>query len=148
MLTHGAVYQQQPGVRRPKYILVIVDYTTRLVLLIPMVEKNSLAVITALKANIYKFYGVPSEIVIDEDSVFTSHEMRRHFEEYDIYPDFVSTENHRSNGLAEVTVRIVHDYFKKLKPQEMHKWRGYVPEIQRTINDSPLSSMGRTSEGY
>ena len=80
------------GHRVSKSVLVIVDYTTRYTILVPVKEQTTKEVIDALIRHVYVPYGPPSEIIMDEGRAYTSQEMNDHCAEWGIYPNYISPE--------------------------------------------------------
>ena len=91
---------------------------------------------------VYAPYGTPSEIIIGEGRAFNSQEMKDHCAEWGIYPDYISPENHKSNGLAEVTVRMLHEHFRKLPEERLHHWDQELLKIQFAFANVPLADLG------
>mgnify|MGYP003342052802 FL=1 len=53
--------------------------------------------------------------------------------------DMASPENHRSNGLAEVYVKLLQNHFAQLEPKEQKEWVKAIPEIQYSLTHTPCS---------
>jgi hypothetical protein len=66
---------------------------------------------------------------MDQAGSFTSREMHAHYEEVGIEVDLVSPENHRSNGLAERMVRLLHKHLGRYWQDWLGQWFREVPEI-------------------
>ena len=90
--------------------LLVVDYFSRFIEVqnLPQLRTSS-AVITALKA-IFSHHGVPSVVVSDNGSQYTSEEMKNFATTYGFSQSTSSPHYPRSNGLAKRSVRTVSQF--------------------------------------
>jgi transposase InsO family protein len=131
--------QRSKKATKPRYCLIIVDKTTRFPLLIPVADVTTATTIEALEKEVYPKYGPPKTIILDAASSFTGSELDQHCRKYNILTDIISPENHRSNGLAELYVRFLHNHFSKMDHKLLDKWYTYIPQIQYSLCNTPLS---------
>jgi hypothetical protein len=125
--------------RKLKYCLVIVDKLSCYPILVPVTDTSAKTTIQALKLHLYSVFGTPAVVITDQASCFTSEEMKRHFEEASIEVDLISPENHRSNGLAELTVRLLHEHFGRYPQESLGKWYQELPEVAYSLRTTPCS---------
>ena len=120
-----------------RYCLVIVDKTTRFPIIVPVPDTKATTSIKAMEERLYPIFGEPDTIICDQHSSFAGAEMKAHTDAKAIELDTVSPENHRSNGLAEVYVRMLQNHFAQLSQEEQHKWVESIPEIQYALAHTP-----------
>jgi hypothetical protein len=133
---------KEEGTRRstkPRYCLVIVDKATRYPLLIPVPDTRAETTIKALQEKLYPLFGVPDIIICDEQSGLAGKEMQGHCQQKSIQLDMAAPENHRSNGLAEIYVKLLQNHFAQLDPKDQKEWVKAIPEIQYSLTHTPCS---------
>ena len=93
-----------------KFLIVAIEYFTK------WVEAEPVAQITAHKVqqfvwkNIVCRFGVPKRLVSDNDTQFTSHQLKNLCEEIGIQQVFASVEHPQTNGQVESANRVPVSY--------------------------------------
>lgn len=116
------------------YFLVIVDYLSHWLEILPITNKTSNAVINAFQ-EVFMRFGYPVEIVADNNP-FNSRECLMYFREKDISLVTSSPHYPRSNGMAEKAVHISKNILKKAK-EDVVDFRNFV----MCYNNTPLSGL-------
>jgi len=128
-----------------KYILVGIDYFTRLVSACVMPNKSSGSVIEVLKGWI-KEGDSPEEIITDNGKEFVSDEFRKYCRDEKIEHRKVSVESHRSNGRVERVIGTIREGLVKNKQGTLEgRLRKIVSAYNRTyhtaIDCTPMEAI-------
>ena len=126
---------------RQEYLL-IVDYLTKF----PIIRKTNLTAKSTIQhfKEIFSEYGIPTQIIVDRGSNFTSSDFQEFADKWQFQINFTSSEHHRANGEAERFVQTV----KKLLTKAQSA--GTEPELALLqLRCTPLSTQlggnGKTS---
>ncbi|CAM9616294.1 unnamed protein product, partial [Heterosigma akashiwo] len=139
-------------------ILVVVDYLTRYVFLVPVKGHQSEEVVAAFYNSIIPITGLPKVVVSDHDVAFTCEPFRSYARSLGIGIHMVAQGSSKSNGLVERVISRVHNIMRKwanrdgLHGAEMKNWKQwdrYVPFLEfvlrtthnRVIGTSPAESL-------
>lgn len=117
-----------------KYYLVIIDYFSHWLEILPLSDKTSTSVINAFQEAFTRF-GYPEEVIADNNP-FNSFECRKYYKDKDITLTTSSPHYPRSNGMAEKAVHISKTILKKAC-EDRKDYRDYV----LNYNNTPLSSL-------
>nr|XP_022905322.1 uncharacterized protein K02A2.6-like isoform X1 [Onthophagus taurus]XP_022905323.1 uncharacterized protein K02A2.6-like isoform X1 [Onthophagus taurus]XP_022905324.1 uncharacterized protein K02A2.6-like isoform X1 [Onthophagus taurus]XP_022905325.1 uncharacterized protein K02A2.6-like isoform X1 [Onthophagus taurus] len=96
-----------------KSFLVMIDYLTKWLEIIPLNSKQCSDIINAFK-NVLAIHGVP-DIVVSDNMPYSSFECRKFAKEYDFEFKTSSPRYPRSNGLAERFVQTAKNILRKTK---------------------------------
>lgn len=117
-----------------KYFLVVIDYFSHWLEILPLNDKTSKSVINAFQ-EIFCRFGLPEEIVADNNP-FNSFDCHTYYKSKDII--FTSSSPHypRSNGMAEKAVHISKSILKKAHEDKVD-YRDYL----LSYNNTPLTGL-------
>jgi len=96
-----------------EYILLAVDYVSKLVEVVATPTNNAKIVIKFLKKNIFSRFGVPGVLISDRGSHFCNTQLKKVLEFYNVRHIVVSPYHPQSNGQAEVLNREIKKILEK-----------------------------------
>lgn len=120
-----------------KYFLIIVDYFSHWLELLPLSDKSSKSIINALQ-NTFTRFGYPLELVADNNP-FSSHECQCYFKSKDIQLITSTPHYPKSNGMAEKAVHICKQILRKCTEDKTDFREGLM-----MYNNMPLSGLSVT----
>jgi hypothetical protein len=126
-------------------ILVVVDRLSKLVHLIPTTtDVTALDVANLFIKEVVRHHGMPSSIVSDRDSKFTSN-FWKHVMETTGTKLRMSTAFHpQTDGQTERVNRIIEEYLRHYVSAEQDNWDELLPLAEFALNDSYQESIGTT----
>ena len=86
------------------YYLLIVDYYSKFIAVENLQNPQSETVINKCK-KVFSQFGIPKELITDNDLEFSSHKFRSFSKTWDILHKTISPHYHQSNGLAERSIQ-------------------------------------------
>ena len=89
------------------FVLVVVDYTTRYVVLTPLMNKTAAKVAEVLYEEVILVFGAPEMMVTDGGTEFYNSTLRKYCSENGIQFQLSNTERQAENGKAEVFHKIL-----------------------------------------
>lgn len=117
-----------------KSYLVVVDYLSHWLEIIPIINKSSKSVINAFQ-EVFTRFGYPTEIIADNNP-FKSYECIQYYKSKDICITTSSPHYPRSNGMSEKAVNIAKNLLKKAREDNVD-YRDFL----LSYNCTPLSSL-------
>ena len=135
------LYSGVPSSDGYKAILVVTDYLTKWVVLIPIPNKTASTVIKAFWEHFVKPHGIPEIIQTDRGVEFVSN-LSKEF--WSLMADKMqSTPFHpRSQGVVERFNRTMSDMLAKIVGEQQTKWSQYLPRVQLEYNATVHSVTG------
>ena len=127
-------------------ILIMVEETSRYVMLWPVQNETSMKVLMAWLQT-FAIFGIPEYLYSDGQSSFTAECIKQFREICGITHDFSIPKQAHTNGLAETNCKEVGKLLRMLC-DEMHtfsRWSLLVPIIQRQLNCLTRSTLGCTA---
>ena len=116
-----------------RYILVTQDYLTRYILVEPLIDKSTAAIIRALWCSWLGYFGKPKEILSDNALEFTSNEFKTLCDRLNIKHVLTSVYHPQSNGKNERSHLILAEYIRHyIKEQE--QWDSILSQAMLTYN--------------
>lgn len=103
-----------PEIRQYKYVLLIVDHTTRFIEVIPTRSTSSKETIKILQKHWFDRYGIPGLIVSDNATGYISREMEVFLTENNVKHELTPPYNPESNGLVERLVQTLKAIIRKV----------------------------------
>lgn len=117
-----------------EHVCGIIDAFTRFTVLRPVSSPSSRSAISAI-VEISQFFGMPSQIVSDNGTAFTSKEYRSFCSENNIKISTVAVATPRANGQIERVFRVVKDSLRCLSDDDAGKdWVKNLPTVQWSLN--------------
>ncbi|XP_041470756.1 uncharacterized protein LOC121420251 [Lytechinus variegatus] len=127
--------------RRNRYILTIVDYATRYPEAIPLPSIEAERVAEAL-VSVFTRVGIPSEMLTDQGSQFTSEVMNHISRLLSIKQITTSPYHPIANGLVERFNGTLKQMLKRMCAERPSDWDRYVEPLLFAIRESPQESLG------
>ena len=111
-----------------KYILVCTDYVTKWVEAIALFRATEKSVVEFIYEEIFTWFGVPREIVIDQVTQFTSKLMQELTTKYGIRNCKSSPYHPQANGQVESTNKVLEAILTKTIHLHHKDWADRLPE--------------------
>lgn len=115
-----------------KYVLMAIDYFTRLIWARTLADKSQKSVIDTLKAW-FNAGSRPKELVVDNCREFNNTELRKLLWEYRVEMRIAGVEDHRSNRRIERAIRTMREGLLKCVNGD---FEDRVEEVTRKYNDT------------
>lgn len=125
-----------------KYVLVLIDYFTRVMSATVLRDKKAETVIAAIQR--YYVRGLrPEELITDNGREFTSTTFKEFCAEKNIEHRIVSVESHRSNGRVERVIGTIRERLEKVKEGKLEE---RIARICENYNQTYHSALKCTPE--
>lgn len=135
-----------PFVRSTKgntFLLVVIDAFSKFILIKAVKGTDTKYVITTLKEYFYTF-GVPSRLISDRGSCFTSHAFKKFMTELGIKHILNAVSTPRANGQVERYNKTITDALATANnSQPDNKWDEHVAKVQWSLNNTFNKGIGR-----
>ncbi|XP_036149749.1 uncharacterized protein LOC118647910 [Monomorium pharaonis] len=129
--------------RGNRYILVTQDYLTRYILVEPLVDKSTAAIIRALWYSWLRYFGKPKELLSDNALEFTSNEFKTLCDKLHVKHVLTSVYHPQSNGKNERSHLILTEYIRHYI-NEQEQWDMILPQAMLTYNCTVNKNTGYT----
>lgn len=123
------------------YILVVTDFFSKYVVLIPLRSITSKALSTHVEEDIFLVYGVPQTIICDNGKQMIGKEFRSMCQKYNTRI-FYTPLYHPSSDPTERTNRIVKTMLASYVHDNQRKWDLYLPSVGCAIRTSKHETTG------
>ena len=139
--------------RGNQHLIVCIDYLTRYLEVKAVPSTDSAAVVRFLKNRIFLRHGVPSYIISDAGTAYSSHEFHDFVEEWRVLHFMASVEHAATNGLVEKANGSLTSTFAAFVNLDHDDWDEKIPDAvfamntakQATVKISPFELVyGRT----
>lgn len=127
-----------------KYILVIMEYTTRYVLALPLKEISAKTVMRKFIKHIVNREGIPSEILTDQGSNFQSQSMKELCKQLGIKQLRTTAYHPQTDGAVEKFNRTLGDMLTAHVTNDPAQWDEHLDYCVAHYNRTPHSSTGET----
>ena len=134
----GPLPRSRSGMR---YILVICDYATRYPEAIPLKSFDADHVAEAL-LTFFSRVGIPSEILTDQGSNFTSQLLMEIYRLLHVHPIRTTPYHPQTDGLVERFNQTLKSMLKKTAVEEGKDWDRLIPYLLFAYREVPQSSTG------
>ena len=122
-------------------IFVVVDRLSKMAHLIPTRSTASAADTARLFfVNIFRLHGLPSEIITDRDSKFTSDFWRQLFQILQTSLRFSTAYHQQTDGQTERVIRVINQLIRCCATRYQTHWVDQLPAIEFAYNSSISSS--------
>lgn len=126
-------------------ILVIVDYLTKFIVLIPTPNNlTSEQFADLFHQHYFRRFGIPQRIVSDNDKLLTSRFWKRLAERLGIKHVFATRHHPQTNGQTERFNRTLKEMLRSYCNYTKSNWEELLPNIEMAYNDSVHSVTGET----
>jgi hypothetical protein len=127
-----------------RYILVSICPFSKFIFASPLKAVTSSDIIRALTTTVFNVVGVPSEIMTDNASYFTSQLQKKFLSDFNISLVNSTPYRHQSNGQVENAIRTVNYFLRSLTPREKKTWNKHLARFEFGYRCSYHSSIGMT----
>ena len=125
-------------------ILVVVDRLTKMAHFIPTTDKVTAKETAELFLhNVFRYHGLPDNIVSDRDPRFTSHFWESLHKILGIKLLLSTAEHPQTDGQSEATVKIIQKLIRPFAFQEQD-WETLLPSLEFAYNDTQQSTTRQT----
>ena len=126
--------------RKHRWILTMIDFTTRYPIAIPMTSTETLDVAEAL-VNIFDGVGIPMEILSDRGSQFTSDLMKENTRQLSIKQLTTRPYHPMCNGLVDKFNGTLNSMVKRMAHERPGDWDRYIPALRFAYREVPQGSI-------
>ena len=123
---------------------VVVDRFTKMAHFIPLPKTRKTApdlAITFAKG-VWKFHGLPTDIVSDQDSRFTSEAWKEFLQLSDIRPRMSTAFHPQTDGQTERLNQTIEAYLRAFATREQDNWVSLLPMAEFAYNNSVTTGNG------
>ena len=124
-----------------QYVLVICDYATRYPEAIPLHSTDASHIAEELMG-VFDRVGIPSEILTDQGSNFTSQLLTELYRMLHIHPIRTTPYHPQTDGLVERFNQTLKSMLRKAATKEGRDWDKMIPFLLFTYREVPQSSTG------
>ena len=125
-------------------ILIVIDRLTKMAHFIPTTDQVTAKETAELfLQNVFRYHGLPDNIVSDRDPRFTSHFWENLHKILGIKLLMSTAEHPQTDGQSEATVKIVQKLIRPFAFQEQD-WEMLLPSLEFAYNDTQQSTTGQT----
>ena len=130
-----------PSERGHRYALVMVDYATRYPMAVPLKTIDSQTVAQALW-DMWTSVGIPSEVVSDRGTQFTSDMMREVYSLLQVQGKYTTPYHAQANGLVERYNGTLKTMMRRMTVERPRDWDRVIPALLFAYREVPQESTG------
>lgn len=116
-----------------RYVLVVVDWFTKYVLVRPLSRATSSAIIKFLENDVFLVYGVPQIFVCDNGSQFTSREFTKLMEKYKVQKVWYNANYHPQVNFTERVNRVIVTAIRSYVNENHKNWDMSIYQVAQAI---------------
>jgi hypothetical protein len=123
---------------------VIVDRFTKMAHFIPLKkdQKKVEHLVKVFAREIWRFHGIPTDIISDRDSQFTSTEWKQFLGILGVRPRMSTSFHPQTDGQTERINQTIEAYLRSFINYEMDNWVGLLPMAEFAYNNSVTQATG------
>nr|XP_025635848.1 uncharacterized protein LOC112729932 [Arachis hypogaea] len=133
-----------PAPGQVKFIVVAIDYFSKLVEAQPLAKITSQQIISFIWKNIICRFGIPQHIITDNGRQFVDQKFQAFLQVLKIRQHFASVEHPQTNELAEAANKVILHALKKKLDDAKGLWAELIPEVIWGYNTTQQSSTKKT----
>jgi len=123
---------------------VVIDRFTKMAHFIPLKEKTAANLTKIFAREIWRFHGLPTDIVSDRDSRFTSEIWKEFLELLGIRPRMSTAFHPQTDGQTERLNQTIEAYLRAFVAKEQDDWVPLLPMAEFAYNNSVTVGNGMT----
>jgi len=123
---------------------VVIDRFTKMAHFIPLREKTAADLAIAFAREIWKYHGLPTDIVSDRDSRFTSEVWKEFLRLSGIRPRMSTAFHPQTDGQTECLNQTIEAYLRAFVNREQDNWVSLLPMAEFAYNNSVTIGNGMT----
>jgi hypothetical protein len=126
-------------------ILVFVDRLTKMCHIVPCNKTmDAVQFCQLFSSNIIRLHGVPTRLVSDRGSIFTSRFTQGVLTDLECWQQFSTAYHPQSDGQTERFNRVAEDVLRSYVSTDQGDWDIHLPMVEFAMNNSPSESTGQT----
>ncbi len=137
------VPQLPPSYQGSKFLLAMVDFFSRYVILAPLREKSARAVVHAIVTKLICEHSAPQVLLSDNGAEFRNKVLVEICRQFGIRQTFTVAYHPASNGLVERSNRKILEILRPIVAGHPRAWEDWIPQVAATINASVCDSTGQ-----
>jgi len=114
---------------------VVIDRFTKMAHFIPLKEKTAADLVKIFAREIWRFHGLPTDIVSDRDSRFTSETWKGFLELLGIRPRMSTAFHPQTDGQTERLNQTIEAYLRAFVAKEQNNWVALLPMAEFVYNN-------------
>ena len=123
---------------------VVIDRYTKMAHFIPLQEKTASDLAVIFAREIWKHHGLPTDIVSDRDSRFTSEVWKEFLKILGIRPRMSTAFHPQTDGQTERLNQTIEAYLRAFVGKEQDNWASLLPMAEFAYNNSVTGGSGLT----
>ena len=129
-----------PESARPTMILIVVDRFSKMAHFIPIKKKDSPTVARAYLENIWKYHGLPEDVVSDRDSTFTGSLFTDLYNYLGMQRSLSTAYHPQTDGQTERINQVIEAHLRSYSNYEQNDWASMLAMVEYAYNNSKHSS--------
>jgi len=134
----------QPASEGCDQLWVVIDRFTKMAHLIPLKGKTAADLARIFAWEIWKAHGLPTDIVSDQDSRFTSDVCKEFLDLLGIRPRMSTAFHPQTDGRTERLNQTIETYLRAFVSHEQDNWKALLPTAEFAYNNSVTMGNGIT----
>jgi len=123
-----------------KNILVVVDRFTKMAHFIPIVKREATEVARAYLNNVWKYHGIPQDVVSDRDATFTGQYITNLYDYLGIKRSMSTAYHPQTDGQTERMNQVIEAYLRSYCNYEQNDWSEMLAMAEYAYNNSKHSA--------
>lgn len=116
-----------------RYVLVVVDWFTKYVLVRPLSRATAPAIVKFLENDVFLIYGVPQIFVCDNGSQFTSREFANLMKKYEVQKVWYNANYHPQVNFTERVNRVILTAVRSYVNENHKNWDSSIYQVAQAI---------------
>ena len=123
-------------------MLIVICRLTKQAHFIPCVKTRTVTqVVDMFMQHIFRLHGIPSTIVSDRDSIFTSHHWQEFVKMLSVQHNLSTAYHPKTDGVTERVIQTLKQYLRNFINYQQKDWVDYIPFAEFAYNNSMHSSI-------
>jgi len=122
-----------------KNILVVVDRFTKMAHFIPTVKRDAVEVAGAYLNGVWKYHGIPEDVVSDQDATFTGQYIANLYDYFGIQRSMSTAYHPQTDGQTERMNQVIGAYLRSYCNYEQNDWSEMLALAEYAYNNSKHS---------
>ena len=124
-------------------VLVVICRLTKQAHFIPLQSNRTASdVVDMFMNNIFKLHGLPSSIVSDRDSIFTSYHWKEWIDMLNVKHNLATAYHQQTDGVTERVIQTLKQYLRHFINYRQNDWSEYLAIAEFAYNNAHHSSIG------
>jgi len=123
---------------------VVIDRFTKMAHFMPLREKTAADLAVIFAKEVWRLHGLPTDIVSDRDSRFTSETWKEFLSLLGIQPRMSTAFHPQTDGQTEWLNQTIEAYLRAFVSKEQNNWASLLPMAEFAYNNSVTTGNGVT----